>query len=96
MCVCVRVAVSPVGLSGYGLAAGEVAEQTQRGLSCSLTMPVRGFLAFLYSRSVTVENGPTAGNAHLRIGPCRSPQRPGQPWDVGLALADEDPSVMLS
>lgn len=32
MCVCVRVAVSPVGLSGYGLAAGEVAEQTQEGI----------------------------------------------------------------
>ncbi len=47
MCVCVRVAVSPVGLSGSGLAAGEVAEQTQRGLSCSLTWPVRGFLALL-------------------------------------------------
>lgn len=47
MCVCVLGAVSPVGLSGYGLAAGEVAEQTQRGLSCSLTWPLRGFLALL-------------------------------------------------
>lgn len=27
-CICVHVAVSPVGLAGYGLAAGEVAEQT--------------------------------------------------------------------
>lgn len=45
MCVCVPVAVSPVGLPGYGLGAGEVAEQTQRGLSCSLAWLVRGFLA---------------------------------------------------
>lgn len=27
-CTCVHVAVSPVGLAGCGLAAGEVAEQT--------------------------------------------------------------------
>lgn len=27
-CISVHVAVSPVGLAGYGLAAGEVAEQT--------------------------------------------------------------------
>lgn len=47
MCVHVRVADSPVGLSQYGLAVGEVAEQTQRGLSCLLTWPVRGFLALL-------------------------------------------------
>lgn len=47
MCICVRAAVSPVGLPGYGLAAGEVAEQTQRGLSCSFTWLVRGFLSLL-------------------------------------------------
>lgn len=29
------------------LAGGEVAEQTQRGLLCLLTWPVRGFLAVL-------------------------------------------------
>lgn len=35
LCACVCAAVSPVGLAGYGLAAGEVAEQSQRGLSYS-------------------------------------------------------------
>lgn len=47
MCVHVRVADSPVGLSEYGLAVGEVAEQTQMGLSCLFTWPVRGFLVLL-------------------------------------------------
>lgn len=42
-----RVAIAPVGLLGYGLAAGEVAEQTQRGLARLLTWAVRGLLALL-------------------------------------------------
>lgn len=45
MCVHEYYEDSPVGLSEYGLAV--VAEQTQRGLSCLFTWPVRGFLALL-------------------------------------------------
>lgn len=56
--VCVRVADSPVGLSGYGLAAGEVAEQTQRGLSL-LAHLAHKRLSCLTSYSVTVANEPT-------------------------------------
>ena len=63
--VCVRVADSPVGLSGCGLAAGEVAEQTQRGLSL-LAHLAHKRLSRLTSYSVTVANEPT-GTAWDRV-----------------------------
>lgn len=53
-CICGHVAVSPVGLSGYGLAAGEVAEHTWRRLSCLLLWSIRSFLeqgvTWIYNR----------------------------------------------
>lgn len=57
------VRVAPVGLPGYGLTAGEVAEQTQKGLSCSLTSSLRGFLPFA-SYLGTVANGPTGADGN--------------------------------
>ncbi|KAK5622384.1 hypothetical protein CRENBAI_004548 [Crenichthys baileyi] len=50
-------------LPGYGLTAGEVAEQTQKGLSCSLTSSLRGFLPFA-SYFGTVANGPTGADSN--------------------------------
>lgn len=65
--------VAPVGLTGYGLAAGEVAEQTLKGLLCSFTPCLRGF-PVVTSYSGTVANGPTGINGNhvnqdLEMGP---------------------------
>lgn len=69
------VRVAPVGLTGYGLAAGEVAEQTHRGLSCSLPAHFAfKRLSILTSYSGKVANGRAAIDSNqagldLKIGP---------------------------
>lgn len=80
-----------------GLAAGEVAEQTQRGLSSSPTGPVRGFLA-LRLAPVLWQMDPLAARSAWtwKWGLQFAYRRPGQPWDVGVTQPDAVVLVILS
>lgn len=87
ICVCVfmRAADSPAGLSSDGLAAGEVAVQTYWGLWCSFIWYIRSFLASLPTLSLWQKQSwwtreDRADRSGHRTGP--------EPWDVGAVRVE--------
>lgn len=87
-----RTADSPAGLSGDGLAAGEVAVQTYRGLRRSVTRPLRSFLASLPTLSLWQKQPWWACEDRAD----RSGHPTGQePWDLGVGRAEGTLLVML-
>lgn len=92
VCVFMRAADSPAGLSGDGLAAGEVAVQTYWGLWCSFAWSIRSFLASLPTLSLWQ----TQPRWTCEDGADRSGHPTGQqPWDVGVVRAEGTLLVML-
>lgn len=87
MCVCARVAVSPIGLPGYGISSRWSCRADTQGIIMFAHLALRGFLAVLllsYGWKWTHWENLWPGHPGPANRAYRSPRSPGQPWHAGF------------